>query len=137
MEYATNVLQLKKSKDSSDIFSLLITKMSCSLISEQQEIYLRNGSLVSQIYGKDSIVENYNCSYSLNETYRAVFEESDLQLVGTNIEGDVRIVELPQCHFFVATLFQPQLNQEHSFPHPLVISFLNSSTGSIEREKDE
>ena len=103
--------------------------MSCSLMSERQEINIRSGSLVSQIYGSKTIIENYNCSYSLNETYRAEFEESDLQLVGTNKDGDVRIIELPEHRFFIATLFQPQLGQTNSFPHPLVASFLNSLKG--------
>lgn len=108
--------------------------MSCSLMSERQEIIIRSGSLVSQIYESETIVENYNCSYSLNETYRAEFEESDLQLVGTNKDGDVRIIELPEHRFFIATLFQPQLNQSNFSPHPLVRSFLKSSMG-IDRER--
>lgn len=101
--------------------------MSCSLACEQQEITLRSGSLVSQIYGKETIVERYNCSYSLNDGYRIEFEESDLQLVGSNNDGDVRIIELPQCRYFIASLFQPQLKQDKSLPHPLVTSFLKSS----------
>lgn len=103
--------------------------MSCSLISERQEINILRGSLVSQIYESETAIENYNCNYSLNEAYRAKFEESDLQCVGTNNDGDVRIIEMPQCHFFVATLFQPQLSQGNSFPHPLVVSFLKSLGG--------
>lgn len=103
-------------------------------MNERQEINIRNGSLVSQIYGSETTVENYNCSYSLNESYRAEFEESDLQLAGTNKDGDLRIIELPEHRFFIATLFQPQLKQGNLFPHPLVISFLNSSRGT-DREK--
>ncbi len=121
-----NVLRLKKSENITELFSLLITQMSCSLIGEQQEINIRSGSLVSQIYEGEKIVENYNCSYSLNEMYRAEFEDSNLQLAGTNKDGDVRIIELPQCRFFVATLFQPPLSHGNSFPHPLVVSFLKA-----------
>ena len=127
-------MQIEKSDNIADLFSQLITKMSCSLIGEQQEINIRSGSLVSRIYGREKIVESYNCIYSLNEAYRINFEESDLQLVGTNKDGDVRIIELPEHRFFIATLFQPQLNQSHSFPHPLVTSFLKSS-GGIDRAK--
>ena len=121
---------MEKTDNISDLFSRLITKMSCSLISEEQEINIRRGSMVSHIYGRETVVESYNCSYSLNESYRAEFEESDLQLVGTNNDGEVRIIELPESRYFIATLFQPQLNHDTSFPHPLVISFLKSSVGS-------
>ena len=122
-------MPLGKSRNVSDLFSLLITRMSCSLMSERQEINIRSGSLVSHIYGREKTVENYNCSCSLNEIYRAEFEASDLQVVGTNKDGDVRIIELPEHRFFIATLFQPQLNLSNFFPHPLVIFFLKSSMG--------
>ncbi|MGA7277720.1 MAG: hypothetical protein WBW79_07265 [Desulfocapsaceae bacterium] len=103
-------------------------------MSERQEINIRSGSLVSQIYESETTVENFNCSYSLNETYRAEFEESDFQFVGTNKDGDVRIIELPELRFFIATLFQPQLSQSNFFPHPLVRFFLKSSMG-IDKEE--
>lgn len=125
-------MQLADTGNVADLFILLITKMSCSLLSQKQEINIRSGSLASQIYQSETITENYNCSYSLNEEFRAKFsEDSRLHIVGTSNDDAPRIIEIPECRFFVATLFQPQLRQGESFPHPLVVSFLNSlkSTG--------
>ena len=121
-------MQLGKIGNPSELFSLLITKMSCSLISEKQDINIRLGSFAHQIYGKDSVIEKYNCSNSLNEKYRTKFEDSDLHCVGTGNDGDVRIVEIPNCRFFVATLFQPQLYLNESAPHPLIVTFLKTAS---------
>ena len=127
---------MEKVDSTSELFPRLITKMSCSLISERQEINIRLGSLAHQIYGKESVIEKYNCSYSLNEMFRNKFEDSDLHCVGTNNDGDVRIVEIPNCRFFVATLFQPQLNPSESFPHPLIVSFLKTASEWIVKKED-
>lgn len=101
--------------------------MSCSLIGESQEITLLRGSLAYRLYGKDSVIEKYNCSCSLNEMYRTKFEDSDLHFVATDNGGAVRIIEIPNHRFFVATLFQPQLNSSESVIHPLIESFLRAA----------
>ena len=102
--------------------------MSCSLIGETQEIAIRRDSRAYGIYEKISTIEKYNCSYSLNEDYRDTFENSDLRCAGFNIDGDVRIVEIVNHRFFLAMLFQPQLNTGDS-PHPVISSFLKSAHG--------
>lgn len=100
--------------------------MSCSLVGETQEITIRQKSLAHSIYKRESVIEKYNCSYSLNEHYRNRFEHSDLRFVGINPDGDVRMVEIPNHRFFLAMLFQPQLNLGES-PHPVIVSFLSEA----------
>lgn len=101
--------------------------MSCSLVGSTQKISLHRESLAYKIYQKESVIEKYNCSFSLNEDYRNKFEKSDLQCVGTNLDGDVRIIEIPMHRFFLATLFQPQLNSSESFHHPIIVAFLTAA----------
>ena len=105
--------------------------MSCSLIGETQEITLHQKSLAYKIYQQESVLEKYNCSFSLNEEYRVKFEESELDCVGTNVDGDVRIIEIPRHRYFLATLFQPQLNSSVSSHHPIIVSFLSAATESL------
>jgi CTP synthase (UTP-ammonia lyase) len=114
-------------KNISDLFSTLITEMSCSLVGETQEITIREASLAYKIYQTGSVTERFNCSYSLNEDFRAKFEESNLLCVGTNTDGETRIIEIPGHRFFVAMLFLPQLNSSYSAPHPVIASFLNAA----------
>jgi len=110
-----------------DLFSTLITKMSCSLVGETQKIFIRKKSLAHKIYHADQIMEMFNCSYSLNEDYRTKFEESNLNCVGNNQDGDARIIEIPEHKFFLAMLFQPQLSSNESSPHPVIVSFLKAA----------
>jgi len=101
--------------------------MSCSLVGETQEITIRESSLAYKIYQTGSVTERFNCSYSLNEDFRAKFEESNLLCAGTNTDGETRIIEIPDHRFFVAMLFLPQLNSNSSAPHPVIASFLNAA----------
>lgn len=100
--------------------------MSCSLAGETQEIVILKESLAYRIYEKDSVIEKYNCGYSLNETFRNIFEHSDLRVVGVNPDGEVRMVEISNHPFFLAMLFQPQFNMAE-FPHPVVVAFLREA----------
>ena len=109
-----------------ELFSILITPMSCTLVGETQEISIRKNSLAHRIYQKESVTEKYNCGYSLNEDYRDRFAASDLRIVGVNPDGDVRIVELSDHRFFLAMLFQPQLSSVAS-PHPVIVAFLEAA----------
>jgi CTP synthase (UTP-ammonia lyase) len=42
---------------------------------------------------------------------------------GVGTEGEIRIVELPDHRFFVATLFLPQARSTADAPHPLLAGF--------------
>ena len=49
-----------------------------------------------------------------------------LKVVGSDAEGEVRVLELPEHPFFVATLFVPQTRSRPQAPHPLVSAFLEA-----------
>jgi CTP synthase (UTP-ammonia lyase) len=49
-----------------------------------------------------------------------------LKITGSDIEGEVRVIELPGHPFFVGTLFVPQTRSTPEKPHPLVTSFLEA-----------
>lgn len=75
--------------------------------------------------------EQFNCSYGLNPSYRAALDESPLVIAGVDAENDVRIVELREHRFFIATLFQPQLQSRSGTPHPLLVAFLEAAKKTI------
>ncbi len=45
-------------------------------------------------------------------------------------DGEARVLELPDCRFFIATLFVPQMRSTPESPHPLVTAYLRVATGS-------
>jgi CTP synthase (UTP-ammonia lyase) len=53
-----------------------------------------------------------------------LIDESGFKVVGTDEKGEVRILELPQNKFYIATLFQPQLSSLPTNPHRLIVAYL-------------
>ncbi len=110
-----------------DLFSSIIKPLACSLQHESQEITLRGDSLAHKLYGDVQINEKFNCNYSLNERYKNKFHDSPLRSVGTNLAGDMRMIELRDHPFYLAMLFQPQLAPPKSSGHPVIMAFLKAS----------
>ena len=105
----------------------MIDKLACSLAGQAHEVRIVPGTRTHRAYGKERAVEQFRCSYGLSPRYRAAFAAGPLQVTGTDVEGEVRIVEIPTHPFFVATLFLPQLSSRAGTPHPLIVAYLQSA----------
>jgi CTP synthase (UTP-ammonia lyase) len=77
----------------------------------------------SRLYGADEAVEDYYCNYGVNPDYRLRLEASGLRVSGVGGEGEIRIVELPEHPFFMATLFLPQARSTAASPHRLLLGY--------------
>ena len=56
---------------------------------------------------------------SINE-----LKKTPISIVGSDSEGEIRIIELTTHRFFVATLYVPQTSSTPDNPHPLITSFV-------------
>ena len=74
----------------------------------------------ARLYGVAEATEAYYCNYGVNPDYRLQFEACGLRVSGVGDEGEIRIVELPEHPFFIATLFLPQAGSTPGRPHPLL-----------------
>ncbi len=72
-------------------------------------------------------MEEFQCNYALNPQFRDRFEREKLKITGLDLGGEVRIVELTDHPFYVATLFVPQLSSRPGNPHPLIVSYLKAA----------
>jgi CTP synthase (UTP-ammonia lyase) len=106
---------------------LVIDKLACSLVGQAHAVRILPGTRAHRAYGVERAVEQFRCSYGLNPLYRESFAGGPLQVVGTDLEGEVRIVELPAHRFFLATLFLPQLTSSVESPHPLIVAYLKTA----------
>ena len=88
---------------------------------------LTPGSLAAQVYGSTEIAAEFHCRNELNRRYQALFERSDLQVVGVGDEGEARVVELTGARFFIATLFLPQMASLEGEPSPLIDVFVQGA----------
>jgi CTP synthase (UTP-ammonia lyase) len=130
IEYARSVLGLAAADhaESNPGAELqLITPLACALREARDRIRLLDGTRIHAIYGRDEIVEGYNCSYGLNPVFRALLEASSMRVTGVDDAGDVRVVELDGHPFFVATLFQPERSALSGTAHPLIGAYLRAA----------
>ena len=129
VEYARNVLGAQgaeHAETSPDAADLVVTSLSCSLWGQEQPVVLVPGTRAAGLYGVESAVEDYFCSYGLSPEYRPRMEQSGLRVSGVDEEGEPRIVELDGHPFFVATLFCFQTRSRPDEPHPLVAGFVDA-----------
>jgi len=63
--------------------------------------------------------------------------KAPLQIVGSDSEGEIRVVELPHHPFFIATLFVPQLLSRPDCPHPLITAFIGKVVSEAIRVREQ
>ena len=107
--------------------NLVISRLSCSLVGTMQTIALVPGSLADRLYAQTVVTEEFACNFGLNPDYRDLFYSSELRVVGTDTDGEVRMVELPGHPFYLATLFLPQIRSSAKSPHPLITGYLQAA----------
>lgn len=105
----------------------VIAPLACSLVGKAAPVFLDPTCRTAAIYGRWRVVERYHCSYGVNPEYRAVLQRAGLRFVGEDDRGDARVVELPGHPFFIATLFQPQLESGPDAPAPLVRALVDAA----------
>ena len=103
---------------------LLITKLSCSLIEQEEELSIDTNSILFDIINKNKIRGKYFCSYELNNKYNEVLKENGLSLTALSADGHVRAFELKTHPFFIGTLFQPALTSTINEPNPIIVKFV-------------
>ena len=129
LEYARNVLGFKDAQHaeydpySSDLF---ISALTCSLAGREMNLNFVEGSQVAEIYGENSAIEEYYCNFGVNPEKIELLKSGSLQITGSDVEGEIRVIELPNHPFFLATLFVPQARSTSNRPHPLVSAFLTA-----------
>lgn len=98
----------------------LIVPLACSLVGHEGVVNVEAGSLAERVLGVERTVERYHCSYGTSPEYLDVLRAHGLRFSGVDEAGDVRIAELPDHPFFLATLFQPELAGDGTRPHPII-----------------
>ena len=134
IEYARNILGYTDAQHAEyepDASTLFISPLECSLKGKELLIEVTKDSLAFNAYQSISIEEHYLCSFGINPTYRALFQEGGLRTTGVEAgeeesRGESRILELAGHPFFVATLFVPQMRSTEAVPHPLINEFVRA-----------
>jgi CTP synthase len=89
---------------------------------------LREGSLVSKIYGASEIEDRHRHRYEVNMVYKDQLEKAGLIFSGLSPDGLLpEIVERHDHPWFVAVQFHPELKSKPFDPHPLFVSFIEAA----------
>ncbi|MCQ0006095.1 CTP synthase C-terminal region-related (seleno)protein [Actinomadura madurae] len=96
----------------------VIAPMACSLAGHEAEVNLLPGSSAEKIMGTTRSIERFNCAFGPNPAYLDLLAAHGLRFTGHDDDGQVRIAELPDHPFYLATLFQPELARRRHPPPP-------------------
>ncbi len=114
------------------------------MVEKNGDIFLKENTFAKKIFNAEKINETYHCNYGFNEEYLEMLERSDLKISGYDKIKEVRVIELKDHPFFIATLFQPERsalkNQNHLLIDAFVKTVMNrnkniSLNGLVEIEK--
>ena len=129
IEYARNVLGCKDAQHAEyDPYAsqLFISQLACSLAGREMQLRFAPESQVAAIYGALSATEHYYCNFGVNPDRIRELKRGPLSISGSDIEGEVRVIEYPGHPFFIGALFVPQTHSTPETPHPLVTAFLGA-----------
>lgn len=130
LEFARNALGLSSADNAEvnpDIDFPLISPLMCALVETDGEIVLAEGSRARALHGRETIIEQYRCSYGFNAQYLHLFEDTDLQITGHDQDNDPRIIELQGHPFFIGTAYQPERSALRGETHPLINAFVKQA----------
>jgi CTP synthase (UTP-ammonia lyase) len=87
----------------------LVASLTCSLVGQRREIRPVAGTRLAALTGEVPFSGFHYCSYGLNDRYRAALVAAGLVIGAYADDAGVEAVELPGHPFYLATLFQPQM----------------------------
>src|SRR3984893_264577 len=120
IEYARNVLGYSDAQHAEyDPYAskIFISSLTCSLAGREMNLNFATGSKVAGIYGALEAREQYYCNFGVNPDVVEFLKLGPMKIVGSDAEGEIRVLELPDHPFFVATLFVPQTRSQLGRPH--------------------
>jgi CTP synthase (UTP-ammonia lyase) len=130
IEYARNVLGISDAEHAEynpDAINLVINPLSCNIKGSPLRVEITDTeSKAFHIYNTNYISESYYCNYGINPQFQSRINDAGLKISGTDTTGEVRIIELNDHPFFIATLFVPQVNSSAVAPNQLITVFLKA-----------
>jgi len=130
IEYFRNIVGIKNAdhpESSPETSAPVISALSCSMVEKNGDIFIEEDSFIKKIFSADKTNETYHCNYGFNQNYLEHLKGSDLKISGYDENKEVRIVELKNHPFFIATLFQPERSSLQNKNHPLIDAFAEAA----------
>ena len=133
LEYARNVLGFADAHHAEyDPYAsrFFVSRLACSLVGRTMDLTFQPESQVARIYGGTQAREQYYCNFGVAPECVPLLKQGQLKVSGSDAEGEVRVIELPDHPFFIGTLFVPQARSTAEHPHPIVTAFIKAISES-------
>jgi CTP synthase (UTP-ammonia lyase) len=130
IELARNVLGIEAAQHEeydSQSSTLFVNKLVCSLAGKTMDVFLKSGTLAHRLYGLDETKENYYCNFGINPAFKQYLNHPQIAVAGVDQDDEIRIIELNEHRFFIATLFVPQTRSKPDAPHPIIKGFIDAA----------
>jgi CTP synthase (UTP-ammonia lyase) len=130
IEFARDVagLEAAHAETDPDADTLVIDRLSCSLIGESRQVTCVPGTRLADICGTEPFTGFHWCSFGLADRYVDDLTAAGLVVSARAPDAGVEGIELPGHPFFMGTLFQPQVGSLEGRPlHPLIVAFLEAA----------
>lgn len=89
------------------------------------EAHLKNGTKISEVYGKSIIFERHRHRYEVNMDYKDQLEKTGMNFSGVSPDGLLpEIIEITDHPWFIGVQYHPELKSRPFEPHPLFSSFI-------------
>jgi CTP synthase (UTP-ammonia lyase) len=127
IEIARDMLGYKNAQNgeySDNIDDLFIDKLSCSLKGTSSKVVIKENTYTHKIYNQKEIEANYFCNYGLNNKFQESIAHEDIIISGIDCNNAIRIIELRNHPFFIATVYVPQVASTYDKPEPLITEFI-------------
>ncbi|MEM0100710.1 MAG: CTP synthase, partial [Candidatus Methanomethyliaceae archaeon] len=91
------------------------------------KIILKEGTMVSKLYGSNVISERHRHRYEVNQKYLKDFEEAGMIISGISYDGkSIEFIELKDHPFFLGTQSHPEFKSRPGKPSPPFLGFLDA-----------
>lgn len=116
-EFARNVMKI----NDGDIIEPAMTHLGAD------ECKVRPDSRAAIAYGKAEIIsERHRHNFEINKTYTQLMQQAGMVCSGENAQTrHAEIVELPELHWYIGTIFNPEYSSTISTPNPLIADFVS------------
>jgi CTP synthase (UTP-ammonia lyase) len=99
----------------------VVAPLACSLVGQRRDVRPVPGTRLAQLVGEQPFSGFHFCSYGLNDEYRDALASAGLIISAYADDAGVEGIELPSHPFYMATLFQPQMESLSSgLLHPIL-----------------
>lgn len=93
-----------------------------------QLCHLEAGSLVREIYARESVQERHRHRYEVNNNYVDQLRDAGMRIAGWSADHSlVEMIELPRHPWFIACQFHPEFTSRPRGGHPLFTSYIEAA----------